>query len=425
MSQKTTRQLWSRIFAVILAIALPLTAISTWALANITNTDRWVATLHPLATDPVVTTYVAQQGAQAIVHQLGVQSRIESALPSRAAFLATTITTELEKTITKALESAIQTKAFQNAFDRANRITHTLVVKILDGTENSKINHARDVVLNVTPAIVAAIDRLDKQGITFLDPIRTSIDKNKLLVLKLLDEREIASLQRYYKIASTLRWFTPVLTILLALMVIAFAKPRRRGVRRLALTVTISAAVTYCLLRVGIAVAAARAPTPTPVAKAVMKAVTSFLSAELLWLTILGVVGLALSWFFGDSDRATSLRRHLGHGLRAAGGSVASRSKELAHTDWQGWSQQNTTRLLGGLRIADVAIGAIVLILLFWWVSTFWSFIVVAVLAILWYVASNRVRAKLSVAPAEVATGEITTSGETTALTESGSTTTP
>jgi hypothetical protein len=396
MSTSTPNNRWSRVFAVVFAIVLPLSTIAAWAVSTVTNTDRWVATLHPLASEPVVTQYIAEEGARTLVHDLHVEKRIRQALPSGAAFLATTITTELQSTIATALSSALATHAFQTVWDRENRFTHQLAVDVLEGHDSTSISRARDVVLNITPAIDKAINHLDAQGITFLDPLKKRLHSDRVLVLHLLGQRELQRAQYYFHLATTLEWALPFLTLLLALLVVFTAVPRRVGLRRLSLSVLVSSAVAYCLLRIGIALAAPLAPSPPAVNKAILQAVTSFLAGELLALAVAGGLGLLVHWFTGPSERAISSRAYLAHAARAVGGSVLTRSKELVRTNWQGWSTENQHRLLEGLRVVDVLAGALVVALLLWAVSSVTWLVVVLALGALWYWISRRAHHRLS-----------------------------
>jgi hypothetical protein len=404
MAATTTRALWSRFFAVVFVLLLPLATIATWSITTVTNTDRWVATLHPLATNRTITNYLAAEGAKTLINELHVDRKIESALGKNASFLTTTITAELQRTFTQALEGALRSSTFVSIWDHENRLTHQVAVDILDNKYGGKLSTARDVVLNVSPAVVSAINALDAQGITLLNPLRDQLTSDKLLELRLLDDRELQRAQSYYRLAVTLKWVLPALVVILGLLVVFTSRPRRRGARRLSLALIVSAAATYCLLRVAIALAAPLAPTPLPVTKAILRAATAFLARELVTLTLVGVAGLLLCWTFGEGAAARSLRAALTRGVRMTSGTVSAHSKELAHTNWQSWSVTNAALLLRYLRGADVVAGVIAVSLLLLWVNSLGELLAVTLLGVAWSLSSHRLHQRLSSSDAPDAT---------------------
>ncbi len=396
MASKPNHAWRSRLYAALLALVLPLSTIAAWGVATVTDTSRWVATLHPLASNATVTQYIATQGAETLIKDFHVEQRINQALPKQASFLASTITTELQRTIATALNDAINTQAFGTIWDKENQITHSTAVLILQGRANSELSTARSVVLNVTPTILSAIKNLDAQGITFFDPLKKTIKNDKRLILKLLNLHELQQAQYWFHLATTLQWILPIITLLLALAVIVSARPRRNGFRRLAVTVMLSCAVTYALLRIGIVLAAPLAPTPPDVTTAILNAITSFLAHELLLLMALGALGLALHWISGHSTRAIHLREQLDRYLKTAGRAALARSREVMATDWRGWTAENRSRVLNYLAIVDVGVVLMVVALLIWVVQSVSALLFIATIAILWFWLSRRARRRLS-----------------------------
>ncbi len=408
MAGKAQRALWSRIAAGLLAIILPLSTISFWAVYTVTNTDRWVATLQPLATNPTITNYIAEEGASTIVTQLNVENRIAKVLPGPASFLATTITTQFQNTIARALGSALQSSAFQKLWEKENRFTHSTAVAILSGDENQNISKARKIVINVTPAITSAIDKLDAQGITFLDPLKKKLNVDRVLALNLLNEKELQQAQRYFHLATTLEWLLPFLSLLLAALVVVLAKPRRQGFRRVSLVVLFSSAVAYGLLRIGIALATPLSPTPADVTKAILNAVTHYLGRELLILTTLGALGLIACWFTGPTKGAVATRHQIAGAIRAVRSGISRGSQQITHKDWKGWSQSNGNQLASILRVSDVVVAVAVVFIVLFWIGSFWGLVILVLLTGGYYWLSHQVHATLDQAPPALGEGSMT-----------------
>ena len=427
MGATGTRAVWSRIVAVIFAILLPLSTISAWAITTLNDTPRWVATLHPLATNSTITNYLGQQGAQAIVDQFNVESRIEKALPASAAFLAGTITAEVQKTINKALDDALASTTFSTYWDRINAITHRLAISIISGKQNKTINSAHDIVLNMGPQVITAIDQLSSHGITFLAPLKKQIASNRIMVLHLLNTKELEKIQGYYQIAITLRWVLLLSTLVLAVLVVVLARPIRVGVRRLGIALTASASLTYCLLRIGIRLAAPLAPTPVDVSTAILQTITSFLANELIVLTVAGVEILILTWLIGPSDRAVATRRWFADNSRGVTSAIARRSHDVSRSDVNEWTLAHRTQLQRFLGVANVLVIALVLLSLFAWVSSFVGVLVVAIVVAGWFwlhrrLANYLVSDRLNLREVGTSSSEpdVSDTSEARELTESG-----
>jgi hypothetical protein len=399
MSTKPKRVVLSRICAVLFAILLPLTTISAWAITTVSNTDRWVSAMHPLATNPVITNYIGQQVTEEIIQQTNVQARIESALPAQASFLAGTITNEIQKTIEKAIDQALASPQFATFWDRANRLTHTAAIAVISGKYNSQIQKAHDLVLNLpVDTIINAINTLTSHGITFLAPLKSHIIGNRLLVLNILSAKELSKVQSYYNLATTLRWVLIVLTLLLGALTIALARPVRAGVRRFGIALTVAAALSYCLLRIGIRLAAPLAPTPEDVATAVLKTVTSFLNDELFIMTLVGVAILVVVWFTGQGSRAVATRAWISSNSKAIWAALTKKTSELRGGEMSEWSMAHRTQLRRGLGVAHVVIYALLIIALFAWIDTFLGFVLMVAIGVGWYFLHRRLASYLDVA---------------------------
>jgi hypothetical protein len=385
MAAKKHRVLWSRILAVVFAILLPLTAVSAWAITTVTNTDRWVATLHPLATNPTITNYLAQQGSSAIVQNFDVEKRVKEALPSSAAFLAATITTTLQNYIEEALATALHSQEFSRFWDRINRVSHNLAMNVLTGKANGKIDKANSYIVDVTPALVNAIDALNARGITFLNPIKQHISENRIASLQLFSKKQLSKVQKYYNLAVTLRWVMILVTLLLAAGVIAVARPVRQGVRRLFIALAISAGLTYSLIKIAVRIVSNSAQTPSDVTKAILDTITAYLSDELLLLTFIGIGGVVIVWFTGRGEKAVASRVWIANNAKTLSSAVSQKSHEVRDGELAEWSRRHRSQLQTGLVVANIVVIILAGIALFAWISSFWGLITLVLLALAWY----------------------------------------
>jgi hypothetical protein len=411
MAATKHRVLWSRILAVIFAILLPLTAVSAWAITTVTNTNRWVSTLHPLATNPTITNYLAQQGSIAIVQKFDVEQRVKDALPPSASFVAGPVTTQIQSYIEEALAKALHSQEFSKFWDRINRLSHGVAMNVLTGKTSSKIDKANQYIIDVTPALTKAIDALDARGITFLNPLKEQISQNRIASLQLFSQKELAKVQKYYNLAVTLRWVLILVTLLLAAGVIATARPLREGVRRLFIALAISAGLAYSLIKIAVAIVAPRAETPSDVTKAILNTVTAYLSDELLVLTLIGIGGVVVVWFTGSGEKAVAARMWISKSAKTLSNAVTQKSHQVRDGELTDWTRRHESQLRKSLVVANVVVIVLVAVALFAWISSFLGLVILVLLALGWYLLYQRLASYLEAQAPALEPGEAKASG--------------
>jgi hypothetical protein len=87
---------------VVAVLLAPMTVVSAWARTQIESTDRYVATVAPLAEDPDVQQYVARAAADAIFERLELDDALASVLPEQLAALQPTLAAALRGFLTDA-----------------------------------------------------------------------------------------------------------------------------------------------------------------------------------------------------------------------------------------------------------------------------------------------------------------------------------
>ena len=83
-----SRQRWRTILAVVLIVVgcvlAPLAGVAVWARNQVTNTDRYVRTVAPLASDPAIQQAVADQITAQVFTYLDVQGLTNQAVDGLA-----------------------------------------------------------------------------------------------------------------------------------------------------------------------------------------------------------------------------------------------------------------------------------------------------------------------------------------------------
>lgn len=169
------------------AILAPLAVVATWAHHQLTDTDYFVSTFAPLADDPAVQDFIADEAATAIESQidltqmvntvfddvtdLGLGPRAQDALNLLRAPVVSGLTGLVESTI----HEFVRSDAFAAIWKDLLEISHTQLVNTATGQPDAAITIGQDqqLELELGPVIDAVKKELVANGIGFADRIPT------------------------------------------------------------------------------------------------------------------------------------------------------------------------------------------------------------------------------------------------------------
>lgn len=261
----------SAVLLVLLAVLVPLSALSAWVDLEIDDTDRYVAAVSPLASDPAVQTTVADLVTEEAMRQIDLGP------------LQDTVREFLHETV----RSFTTTEAFRNAWDTANRAAHKAVAAALDGDSGEA------VTIDLAPVIDQVKQDLVRDGVPFADQI--PVERTEITVLgpgQADDLRNSFRLLRYGSI------WPAVATLVFLVLVVGIATVRRGMRAGLWATATVGAGFVLgaIVLRVLVAVGRSRVLDEVPdsdrdAAAAVVDALTASLRTT-VWVVL--AVGAAL-----------------------------------------------------------------------------------------------------------------------------------
>ena len=122
-------------------VLAPLAGVAVWARNQVTNTDRYVRTVAPLATDPAIQTAVADQITTQVFAYLDVQGLtnqtvdalaaqgIRPQLADRLRGFAGPLASGIQSLVRTEVNKIVQSQAFADAWVQANRVAHQALVK--------------------------------------------------------------------------------------------------------------------------------------------------------------------------------------------------------------------------------------------------------------------------------------------------------
>jgi hypothetical protein len=328
-----------------------------WTRNQVLDTDRYVETVAPLASDPVITATLSNRISETVSEEIDVTSLAEEALPENAAFLAAPIAAGADTLIQNATTRLVESDQFENAWVKANRAAHEGLVAAATGTGTDII--ATDdgkVVLKLSGLATEVVNEVDDQlGLDLASKIPT--DKLNIDFV-LVDSSQLADLQTGVRMLNRLAWLSVILTLVFLGGAIAVAPDRRKAVVRVGLGAALAMALLALGFGLGRDLFLSNLPdgVERPDAVAVIfDTLTRFVLQAVRLLFALGVVVLVGAWLVGPSAAAVRLRafwnRILGRGSDLTGSSI-----DLGPVP--AWVARNVT----ALRVTIVALAFVVLI---------------------------------------------------------------
>ena len=128
-----TRLIISIALLVVTLVATPLFIVAIWVNTAISDTDRYVDTVAPLADDPAVQEYIAAQLTDAFEENVDVSSFVSEQLPSSLQSLNGTITSAVNGFVAAAANRFTASPAFKTLWVDANRAAHRSISRVLTG----------------------------------------------------------------------------------------------------------------------------------------------------------------------------------------------------------------------------------------------------------------------------------------------------
>ena len=378
-----------RIVAIVLVV---LTAVLAFAAvpamylrSEILDTDHYVATVAPLASDPAIQAEIADKVTQQITDSVDFEAVTRDALnelsktaPRVAAVitgLAPVIAEQTKNLIHSTVSNFVTTPQFQDLWIQVNRVTHQGIVNLATGSTGGAVSIDQSGTVTIsTKEIVARVKTaLVDQGIGIAARI-PDIDRQITLFQSPELVRATNAIRTLDATAPILAW----LTVIAAVGAIAVApRGRKRSTTSgVGLAVAIAMALLALALVIGRAVLLNSIPPGSVTPAAAQSLVETFLVPLRTSLRLVFVVGLiiALAAFLGGHSRPAEFVRH---GLATAGDYITGKVGAGQAKPWQLW-------LARYRRILEAAVvGIAVLVLIFWQDPTAAVAIWTAVLAVL------------------------------------------
>ena len=230
------------------ALIAPLSVLATWSNGQIQDTDRYLATVAPLADDPAVQEAIAARMEQVIFSYLDIDAAVDEVvvalegrgLPDRAGATLDALSGPLAAGIRGFVEDRIlalvQSDAVEQAWVEANRTAHAELVAALNGeTEGAVVIDRGAVSVNLATLINTVKGQLVEAGFGIAERI-PEVEASFAIV----QSDDLATAQSLLSVLDDLSTWLPVIGLALIGIAVAIARDRRRMVLAAGLAVAAS-----------------------------------------------------------------------------------------------------------------------------------------------------------------------------------------
>jgi LPXTG-motif cell wall-anchored protein len=310
------------IILVLSVICLVLTPVVVWGRNLLLNTDRYVQTVEPLASNPgVQNTVIAAVDAQ-FQGRIDLKSVLDPVLPPRAAqVLVPPLQGAADSLVNTVTTRFVQSDAFKTVWQTVNRAAHTQINYLLTGErpKNAAVQVASngDVTLDLSSVVVQVKARLVDAGLSVASKVPVVGSTIKVGNVSGLQHAQSLT-NKLNKVANWLPWIG---LVLLAGGVLLSRRKRRALVASLlGLVIGLVLVGVGLLIGRGIYLNKITSPTLTrDTAQYIFDTVVRYLRLGIRLLALLALLVAFGVWVSGSGEVATRFRGFVVRGPRELG----------------------------------------------------------------------------------------------------------
>ena len=333
-TERPSRTGWWRpvvatVLIILMAVLAPLAVVARWAHDTVSDTDRYVEIVGPLANDPAVQAAVIDRITTEITSRLQVESVTKEAvdaladrgLPPLAATslqalsgpLANAINGFVEEQVTNLVES----DQFRTAWEEANRQAHTQMVAVLTGKDTDTVEVTDNAVsINLATLIDTVKQRLVDRGFTLVERLP---EVNAQFTIFQSDD--ITKAQTAFRLLDAINTWLPILALLCLVGAVAVGRSRRKTLVAGALVLALSMLLLGLGMNIGREVYLNAVPTdqiPSDAAAAIYDQLVYFIRLSLRATLVVALAVAFVAWVTGPVGAPAALRRGTSRAIGAA-----------------------------------------------------------------------------------------------------------
>lgn len=307
------------------ALLAPLSVLATWSSGQIQDTDRYLATVAPLASDPDVQDAIAGRIEQVIFSYLDVDAAVDEVVvalqdqglpPAATATLGSLsgpLASGIRGFVSDRIDALVRSDAFEQAWVEANRVAHTELVAALNGeTEGAVVIDRGAVSVDLATLINTVKQQLVDAGLGIADRI-PEVEATFAIV----QSDDLATAQSLLGVIDELSTWLPVIGLALIGAAVFVARDRRRVLLASGL------AVAGAMLLLGASLNVLRvfyldalpASSSVAAASAVYDQLVSFIRMALRGLLVVALTVTVVAWLSAPHGSGATARAGLTRGI--------------------------------------------------------------------------------------------------------------
>jgi hypothetical protein len=170
------------VLLVLAALLVTISVVARYARSEILNTDTYVATVTPLASDPAVQNAIATRVSEEVTKQIDVPKLIDELAASTGRPNADAIATAIsgpvsgfiQSTINKATLKFVQSAQFQKLWVNVNTQAHSQLAGVLTGKGTDVVKtQGNQIIIEVGPIVTQVKQNLIDNGFNAANAIPT------------------------------------------------------------------------------------------------------------------------------------------------------------------------------------------------------------------------------------------------------------
>jgi len=308
---------WTGAIVLLVVAGLLATAsvVARYAQKEILNTDTYVDTVAPLASDPAVQNAVTTRVSSEVIKQIDVPKLINdlAAATGRpnadaiASAIAGPVNGAVESFVQKTVATFVQSPQFQTLWVNANTAAHTQLSAVLTGEDTEVVKtEGNQIMLEVGPIVAEVKQRLIDSGLSVASKIPSVSVQVPVMTVE-----DLPRIQSYVNLLDNLATWLPLAALILLALGIWLAPLHRRA----ALIGAIMIAVLMIVMLIALNVVrnaytneVANKGLNVPAALALYDTLLRFLVRAVEALLLVSIVAAVWLWLAGPGRVGTFVR---------------------------------------------------------------------------------------------------------------------
>lgn len=319
------------------ALASAASVVAIFVHTRVENTDAYVQTVAPLASDPAVQAAVADRLTDELTRRLDINELVSGALgtisgvvpgiPSQVTALAPVLTRQAESFISEVALNVVSSDQFAALWTTANRQAHAQFAAAVTGRDNGivRADNTGTVSVSLEPVMTELRARLYDRGFTLVDRLPTIAPQ-----FEILQSDELVQAQRWSNALDRAAAWLPWAAVICGATVVVIAPIRLRALSLVGLATALAMIALLAAMTVVRRVYLQGQEIVSPeAATAVFDTVLTSLVSSIRVLLAGGVAVAVLGYIGGGSRSATSMRNGIAQLVRRKSDAEVSTRREV------------------------------------------------------------------------------------------------